>query len=210
MTPELELTVFIVCAVLASLSYLTWVLYGPIRRFLYRHFTVRFYYRTVRRVVLDHDLYLINTFSSRIANSESFHIDHIIVGDKYIYCLRDRYYPGTLLSNPNDEMWTLYTGRTKATQIRNPISVNRYRVERLCLLAPIDRNLIVPIVLVNDDCYYTPFEQGDDAGYFLSLKQLGKFIELRESEDIPSIDPVLAASLANDLSKIKNRHDPQD
>lgn len=210
MSFELELTIFIVSLILTTLFYLAWILYTPIHHFLYHRFTVRFYYRKVRKIVLDHDFYLINTFQSRVADSETFHIDHIIVGDKYVYAIRDRYYPGTLISNPLDEEWTLYTGKKKVTQIPNPISVNRYRVERLCLIAPIDRELVIPIVLVNDDCYYNPFKQSDEAGYFLSLKQLGAFIDIREKEDIPSLDPVIAQSFANDLAKIKNRHDPQD
>ena len=50
MTHELRSTIFIVVSTLLILAYLAWVLTGPIKRFLYRHFTVRFYYPVVRQV----------------------------------------------------------------------------------------------------------------------------------------------------------------
>ena len=103
-------------------------------------------------------------------------------------------------------MWTFYSGKTKSVQISNPISINRFRVERLCLLAPIDRSIVIPIVLVNNDCYSTPFEQDDASGYFLSLKQLAKFVDLKEAEDVSPINALVGESLANDLSKMKS-HD---
>ena len=206
MTHELRSTIFIVVSTLLILGYLVWVLTGPIKRFLYRHFTVRFYYPTVRQVALDHDFFLVNEFVGSLSGGDQLHIDHILIGEKYIYCIRDRYYPGTLLSDPEDEMWTFYSGKTKSVQISNPISINRFRVERLCLLAPIDRSIVIPIVLVNNDCYYTPFEQDDASGYFLSLKQLAKFVDLKEAEDVSPINALVAESLANDLSKMKS-HD---
>ena len=108
MTHELRATIFIVVSTLLILAYHAWVLTGPIKRFLYRHFTVRFYYPTVRQVALDHDFFLVNEFVGSLSGGDQLHIDHILIGEKDIYCIRDRYYPGTLLSDPVDEMWTFY------------------------------------------------------------------------------------------------------
>ena len=54
------------------------------------------YYNKVRRVVLDNDFYLVNSFANKTASQEPFHIDHIVIGDKFIYCIRDRYYDGAI------------------------------------------------------------------------------------------------------------------
>ena len=85
MTHELRSTIFIVASTLLILAYLAWVLTGPIKRFLYRHFTVRFYYPVVRQVALDHDFFLVNEFVGSLSGGDQLHIDHILIGEKYIY-----------------------------------------------------------------------------------------------------------------------------
>lgn len=206
MTWELELTVFIVSLTLVGAFFLAWVIYGPIKNFLCAHQTVRFYYKTVRQAALDEDIFLINAFHHKTGLLEDFHIDHILIGEKYIYCIHDVYYNGTLLSNPNEERWPFFRGKRKGIYVPNPLRNNLLRVERLSLLTPIGRGILIPIVLVNDDCYYIPFEQTDETGYFLSLKQLNKFVHLREKDDVDPIDPVAAEALAQDLHRI-NLHD---
>ncbi|MDY2914254.1 MAG: NERD domain-containing protein [Candidatus Enteromonas sp.] len=203
---ELELTVYIVSLALCAMGFLFWVLYSTIRNFLFARHTVRFYYPTVRQVALDEDIYLVNEFHHRTGLIEDFHIDHILIGEKYIYCIHDIYYNGTLLSNPNQERWAFYRGKRRSISVPNPLRNNLLRVERLGLLTPIGRGILIPIVLINDDCYYIPFEQTDETGFFLSLKQLGKFVHLRESETIDSIEPMAAEKLAQDLHRI-NLHE---
>lgn len=209
MSFELRLTIYIVALILCGCAYFLWVAYGPVKRFLFRHWTIRMYYRKVNQVVLDHDFYLINDFKGKTAGAETFHIDHVIIGNKYVYVVRDRFYDGTLLSNPDDQSW-LYCSGSKSRYIQNPLIYNRLRAERLRLLGPIDSHIILPVVLVNDDCFYTPFEQSPELGYFVSLRQFPKFIDRKESEPIAPIDPDMAKLLAEDVYSIKmnNRNEP--
>ena len=47
---SVRLTIFVVVAVVVSALTLFIMFYGPVKRWLYKHFTVRMYYKTVRRV----------------------------------------------------------------------------------------------------------------------------------------------------------------
>ncbi len=204
MSHELQATIYIVAAIVLGLGYLFWLLYGPIHRYLLRHHTVRFYYRKVNQVVLNHDFYLVNQFENQIAGSETFHIDHIIVGDKYIYCIKDLYFDGTLMANPENESW-IYYHRRKWEYIGNPLSKNALRAEHFALMANLPLDFIVPIVLINDDCFYTPFDQSKRASYMVSLHNLNRFVEEMEGRDVPPLNAAATSLLVADIAHI-NQH----
>lgn len=168
---------------------------------LYKHFTVRMYYRDVRKVTLDHDFFLINDFMNKFGGAESFHIDHIMIGDKFIYCIRDRYYPGVIEAKEDDPKWLYYCGKKK-TAINNPLLLNKLRVERLSLITAIDSKELISIVLVNNDCMMTPLSLTKSDSFLVSLKKFPKLIELLESQDVPPLDPNSAALLARDFSEL--------
>jgi len=195
-----EFALFYVLVTIAGIAYLIWVLYGPIKRFLCRHQTVRMYYHTVRRVVLDHDFYLINCFENKLGD-ESFHIDHIVIGDKYLYCIRDRYYDGALVVKEEDSGWLYYHGRHKKV-INNPMAMNLLRVERLSLMSGIDTKLFVSIVLINDDCLITPHESIHQNSFLVSRRNLGALIEDIESRDVATLDPDTSAVAARDFAEL--------
>ena len=209
MTFEVHCTLYFVLLVLCLIGMLFWLFYGPIKCFLGSHFTVRIFYRTVNRVVLDNDFYLINCFKAKANDEGTFHIDHIVIGDKYIYVIKDRYFNGTLLSNPHDEQWVYYNGHS-CKYIQNPLVYNRIRADRLTLLTTISNSVVIPIVLINDDCFYTPFKQDAETGYFVSRRQLGKFIESKEAEDVPMLNPNSAKFAANDIARLKNLYGDYD
>lgn len=195
-----EYAIYFVALTIVGALFLFWVLYGPIKRFLMRRHTVRMYYHKVNRVVLDHDFYLINNFENK-TGEESFHIDHIVIGDKYIYCIRDRYYDGALVIKEDNDGWLYYHGRKKII-VPNSLSMNLLRMERLSLMSGIDIKLFISIVLINDDCLITPFESTKDNSFLVSLKHLPKLIEYIESRDVEILDPHTSAVAARDFSEL--------
>ena len=82
---SVRLSIFCVLCILACLVFAFLFLYEPVKHLLYRHFTMRMYYSTIKKVVLYNDFYLINDFVNRIGDSETFHIDHVMIGNKFIY-----------------------------------------------------------------------------------------------------------------------------
>ena len=195
-----EYAIYFVTLTIVGLFFIGWVIYGPLKRFLMKHHTVRMYYRKVNRVVLDNDFYLINNFENKTGD-EVFHIDHIVIGDKFIYCIRDRYFDGALVINEDNDGWLYYHGKKKHI-VSNPLSMNLLRLERLSLMSGIDRKLFVSIVVINDDCLITPFTSTRDDSFLVSLKGLPKLIKYIESRNVEILDPHLSAVAARDFSEL--------
>ena len=198
-----ELTLFIVLAVIATLFFLFLFLYPPIKKSFYKHHTVRAYYKKVARIAEDNDFYLINNFKSHTTDSLTFHIDHLLVGDKYIYCIRDRYYDGALSAKEEDESWIYYQGKN-AKYIDNPMRMNELRVEKLALMSGIKRDIFVSIVLINDDCWITPLSNTVSRSYLSSLAMLPKIIKTLESDDVPPLDQWAVERVVSDFATLKN------
>lgn len=198
---NVELALFIVCSIAVGLLFLVWFGYSPVKRFLYRNHTVRMYYRRVYRVALDNDFLLINKFSHTTADQEEFHIDHILIGNKYFYCIRDRYYDGALAAKEDNPSWVFFN-KDKGRYIQNPLIMNKLRVQRLSLMSNIDEEMFISIVLINDDCYLTPYEAKSNDSFLSSLKDFPKLIEQLESRDIAALDANEAAMAARDFSEL--------
>ena len=196
-----RLSIFCVSCILVGLLLLLMFLYGPVKRYLYKKYTVRMYYNKVRRVVLDNDFYLVNSFANKTASQEPFHIDHIVIGDKFIYCIRDRYYDGAIAAKENDPSWIFYKGK-KSTYIKNPMQVNRIRVDRMSLMSGIDSKLFISIVLINNDCMITRLENSFSDNYIVSLKKFPSLIAQLESSDVPILNPHSIAIAAKDFSEL--------
>lgn len=201
---NVEFTLFIVLACTAGLAFLFWFLYGPIKRFLYAHHTVRMYYKKVCRVALDNDFYLINQFTNSTAELEEFHIDHILIGNKFFYCIRDRYYDGALAAKESNPSWIFFR-KNKARYITNPLDLNKLRVQRLSLMSGIDEQMFISIVLINDDCYLTPYQPTSTDNYLSSLKDFPKLIEQLEAREVDPLDPREISVAARDFSELNRR-----
>ncbi len=203
MPKEVELVLYIVCLVAASLFFLFLFLYGPIKRFLYKHHTVRAYYRRVYKVARERDFFLVNKFANRTADFEEFHIDHILFGNKYFYCIRDRYYDGAVAGKEDDEGWIFFHAK-KNEYIKNPLMVNKLRLQRLSLMSGIEEKLFISIVLINDDCLITPIpgdiEHGDN--FLSSLRDFPKLIDRLESRDVAPLDERSVAVAARDFAAL--------
>lgn len=201
MGPKAELSLFIVLAILLGCLFLFLFFYPLIRNFFYSHKTIQSYYKKVYRVALDNDFYLINNFENKTAEEEEFHIDHILIGDKFIYCIRDRYFPGAIIGKEEDPAWILCR-RKKSEKIKNPLYVNAIRVQRLALMSGIDRKCFISVVLVNDDCLITPYEVSSQDNFLVSLSNFPKFIKEKESMPIDPLDPQAIAVAARDFSEL--------
>lgn len=202
---RVELTLFIVLASVTFLALLAWLLFDPIRHFLYKHKTIRMYYRVVKRVAYDNDFFLVNNFANLTADFEEYHIDHILLGNKYIYCIRDRYYPGCLAAKEDNPSW-IYFRKGKEGYIQNPLAMNRLRLQRLSLMSGIDEKLFINIVLINNDCYFTPFESKSDDTFLSSLADFPKLIEELESRDIDPLDERAIAVAARDFAQLNTNN----
>ena len=206
MPKQVELVLFIVCAVAATLFFLFLFLHNPIRRFYYKHHTIRAYYRKVYKVAQERDLLLVNKFANRTADFEEFHIDHILFGTKYFYCIRDRYYAGAVAAKEEDDSW-IYFHSKKNEYIKNPMTLNKLRLQRLSLMSGIEEKFFISIVLINDDCLITPIEGDLEHGdsFLSSLRDFPKLIDQLESRNVDPLDERSVAVAARDFAELKEK-----
>ena len=201
MPKNVELVLFVVCASAVFVLFLIWFIYPPIKRYLFKHHTVRSYYRKVYKVALERDFFLVNKFANRTADLEEFHIDHILFGNKYFYCIRDRYYDGALAAKEEDESW-IFFNRKRPEYIKNPMMVNKLRVQRLSLMSGIEEKLFISIVLINDDCLLTPLEGKADDSFLVSLRDFPKLIDQLEAREVDPLDERSVAVAAADFAEL--------
>ncbi len=184
---QVRLTLFIIALVLAAIIFLFLFLYPVMRNFLYKKRTVPMYYSRIRRIVDEHDFLLINDLTDKGGDGRpALHLDHIVIGNKYFYCISDCYYEGCLKGSVDSEVW-IYYHEGKKEAIGNPLISSRQKVETLSIISGIDSSMLVPIVLVNDDCLMTPIQSKKNE-YIVSLRQLKHLIEDIESD--PKIEPL--------------------
>ncbi len=200
-----ELVLFIVVGVLLVLFFLFLFLHAPIKRYLYEHQMIRMYYKTVNRVALDEDFYLINEWSRTIydAEGQQIHVDHLLFGNKFIYVIKDRYYQGAISGKAEDPYWENYLGNKKKRTTRNPLLLNRIRADHIATLSGLTRAYFINIVLVNDDCLVVPFENRSNDDYLVSLSKLEKLVEAIEArKDVAPLNAEQLAIAVRDFAEL--------
>ena len=120
MTPELTITLIVIAIILAIYLLISY----PLNKYLYRRFFRYKYYRTIYKIVNKKDYRLINNFYFKIDENSQAHFDHLLFGEKYIYCITDKYWTMGIVGKPHDESWLLCKTKDKRTYIDNPLLKN--------------------------------------------------------------------------------------
>lgn len=198
-----ELSIFAVSFFAVLVLFLALLLCPLLKRRLMKKKTIPMYYKKIYRVALDQDFYLINSFANKTADEEEFHIDHILLGNKFIYCIRDRYYDGAIRAKEGDDNWVFYSKKDKGgILIPNPLKVNAQRVERMSLMSGLSPDLFISVVLVNDDCLISNYEVTSRNNYVVSLKNFPAFVAEKEALPIEPMDPRSLDVAAKDIAEL--------
>ncbi len=202
----MEQILYIVLAILGGLIVLFLLLFPIVKRVIFfRHFTY-FYGKKIYKIALNFDFYLINDFILRPDDDKAIHIDHILFGDKYIYCIKDRFYRGAIEGNEMDKSWYFYPKLFEKRYIDNPLLKNKERVQRFSYATNIDPKMMISIVVVNDDCLLFPFEVRAKDSYLVPLSKLNRLIKNIEKRDVAKIDTKQLQYVVNDLARMKQRN----
>jgi len=73
-------------------------------------------------------------------------------------------------------------------------------------MSGIEEKLFISIVLINNDCYLTPYQTTSTDNYLSSLKEFPKLIEQLESRDVDPLDERAIAVAARDFSELNQTH----
>lgn len=153
-------------------------------------------YRTWRKIyslAKDRDYYLLNNVNIVDVNKSSFHIDHLLIGDRFVFCICARYFDGNLIF-PEAYSPRLQLNDNKGNLIRlvdNPVYVNEVRMLKLANYLSCfnekKNGIFVSIVATNNDLNFS-ITKGKfiDNSQFCHLKDLKKVIKTYEkNKEIP-------------------------
>ncbi|MGI6644913.1 MAG: nuclease-related domain-containing protein [Bacilli bacterium] len=167
---------------------------------------VRVYFKTVNKVALYNDYYLINDFRLEYEKDRELIYDHLLFGDKYIYVIKDRYYKGLLRGERSDATLRLVNKKTeKETLIENPILENDFLRKKLALRTQIEEGVFISIVLVNDECDILSLDNNVSNSYIINRKDFASLIEAIESRDINPFNKEQLATIVSDIDKLNRR-----
>lgn len=107
--------------------------------------------RYFKKYVNKNDYLYLYDLCLRIAEGKYLYVDHLILGDRFIYAISTKFYYGFLTGKDIDEKWVLSDGKT--TQIvDNPLLVNEFKLKYLSRIMEVDVDNLVNIVLLSKTC----------------------------------------------------------
>ncbi|MFA5421809.1 MAG: nuclease-related domain-containing protein [Bacilli bacterium] len=197
---------FITTATLAGLLLLFILFFKPIKNAICKRNFVRIYGRGIYQIALDNDFYLINQFGLLREEGTIKNIDHILFGTKWIFVIKDCYYPGAISAKENDASWIHYLSRKKKHYIDNPLKVNAKNVKDLSMITQIDINMLISVVVINDDCLIGPFERTSRTNFLVPRNQIRKLINALENQEVEAIDEEALDRAVKEIDRLNLNH----
>lgn len=202
--------VLIIISGLILIGLVVLLIHLAITNYLLKKNIVKVYFKTVNKVALYHDYYLINNLKLRYDNNTFFKYDHVLFADKYIYVIKDVYYKGELVGERSDASWRLIRKKDNKEQIvNNPILENEKLVDRLSNRTQLDRDVFISIVLVNDECYILNLDNTVSNSYIINRNDFHNLIKAIESRDISPFNKAQLATIVSDIDKLNARKKPR-
>lgn len=199
------LVLFISFASLSFLAILFFALFPFIQRKIYLKNPKKAYWRSIYRLAMDYDYYLINNLTLQNVDNKKLVIDHLLFGDKYLYLIYDVYYDGAVKYKREDNSWLYYYGRgNKINQqyVTNPLLANNKRLKKLAVQTCLDEQYFISIILVNDDCLIEEINEINGNEFLLKKKHLKKIINEIESRNVPCLKKNELAYVVRDIAKM--------
>lgn len=193
---------FIGLALLILLS-LFFFFFPMIRKYIYHHRFRQYMGKKVYQIAKDYDYCLLQNVVIEIGNDQTFRFDHILFGNKYLYCITDKSWDGAVLGSARDSTWLFYDAHhMKKQSIKNPLRVNQTRIEKLSLRTGIDMEMMINIVVVNDDCMFSCTGLRSDSIYMVAASKLPKLIQELESRDLPPFEESAIEKVVHEIHQI--------
>ena len=201
-------TLFIVLAIIFVLSFLFFIFYPLIKRSVLKRNFVRSYGRTIYQLANVHDYYLINTLLLKANDDSTIDIDHLLLADKFIFVIKDYYFNGSLHGKDSDNSWVYYFGKVsnpKKKIIKNPLKENNERLKKLSMITGLEKSLLIPVVLVNDDCDLV-FEAKDQIdNYVIKRNQFKNLLASIENRDVAPLKADQLSYAVKDIAELNLR-----
>ena len=155
------------------------------------------FYSSVYQLAIDKDFYVINDVVLEI-DTKFIHFNHILFGDKYIYCICDSYFEGPISGKNRDSQWFLYKNSGQISHIKNPLILHKNRLSYITSTLRAEE-LFVGIVVVNESCLVDQIDDLPDNLIVINEKEFKDYILKREKENIPPINSIQLDSLVQQI-----------
>ena len=135
----------------------------------------------LKKFAIDHDFPLLSDVVIQVRENKYIKIDHIMIGNKYIYVIACKCYYGYLNAKAIDEKWVLYV-RNKLKHIDNPLKNNYKRMKILSTLLDNSIEDFVNIIYLSKPVVTHKIEGSNSKEFVLFEDDFEKFIEVYEKE----------------------------
>ncbi len=135
----------------------------------------------LKKFAIDHDFPLLSDVVIQVRENKYVKLDHIMIGNKYIYVIACKCYYGYLNAKAIDEKWVLYK-REKLVHIENPLKNNEKRIKILASLLDNSTEDFVNIIYLSKPVVASKIEGSPKKEFVLFEDDFEKFIEVYEKE----------------------------
>ena len=155
------------------------------------------FYTSVYQLAIDKDFYVINDVVLEI-DTKFIHFNHILFGDKYIYCICDSYMDGPVSGKFSDNQWFMYRNNGNIEHIKNPLILHRSRLSYVTSSLRAEE-LFVGLFVVNKSCIVDEIVDIPDNIALVNEEEFRDYILKREKENIPPINTLQLDSLVQQV-----------
>lgn len=188
--------------VAVALLIIVWKL---ISRYQLKHNLPNAYFRTINKVALYKDFYLINLLKLKIDSNQYISYDHVLFGNKYIYVIGDSYFEGTLKGELLDAKLIFNERKNRrGKEIDNPLYTNKYRMEKLALATGIEKDMLINIVIVNDECDITLLKNTENT-FIINRCDFYRLVDAIESREVRILNPGELQGIVQDIDRLNQR-----
>ena len=135
----------------------------------------------LKKFAIDHDFPLLSDVVFEVKKEVFTTIDHVMIGDKYIYVITNKCWYGYLNGKAKDDKWILYR-KDKLKHVSNPLIANRSKVRHLAALLETRPEDFVNIVYLSKPVVVKKIESNREKEFVLFETEFEKFIEVYEKE----------------------------
>ena len=155
------------------------------------------FYTDVYQLAIDRDYYVINDVVLEI-DTKFIHFNHILFGDKYIYCICDHYYDGPLSGKFTDQQWFLYKNNGQLDHIKNPLLLHKARLSYVTSALRAEE-LFIGLCIVNESCLVDEIKDAPEYLNVINQKDFKEYIYKKEKENVPPINSIQLDSLVQQI-----------
>ncbi len=184
-------TIFIIILVIVLIASILFVFKNRVYT-LYIGLTKNLHIRNLlSKYVNKNDYLYLRNLCLRIAPGHYINVDHIIIGDRFIYVIAAKFYLGFLSGKDTDEKWVLSDGKN-TDLIENPLLVNEIKINYIAQILRVNPNVLVNIVLLSRTAHLD--STIDIRNSSLHLMEENNVIKLMERYEADTNYPVFSST----------------